>query len=603
MVKTSALAIFVMPLLCCGQATISVLAGTGNPPNTPGAIGDGGSARSAFLDGPESVTVDAAGNVFIRESARVRKVTPGGIISTVAGNGTTGFSGDGGPGTSARIGGGTQRASLATDSAGNLYIADTNNYRVRRVTPAGIITTVAGNGQIGSGVSGDGNQATNVALCFPSGVAVDSTNHLYIGSSICGGGVRKVDLSTGIITTVARNSAGLAYGVAVDSAGNLYINAGAPSSQIRKVTPSGTLTVVAGTGTGTAFSGDGGPATSAPLFEVDGMAVDGAGNLFIADSGSGHARIRKVDPSGIITTVAGRTGNGNCPDLFFNGCPATDLQISANDVAVDASGNLYTAAFIRGLVYKISGGSTPGPGTTQPAITSVVNSASLQTVFGANSWVTIFGSNLASGTNTWNDSIVNGNLPTSVDGVSVSIGGRPAYVYFISPGQINALAPDVVSGTVSVTVTTGAGTSAPFTATANVYAPALFAWPGSQPVATRQDYSFVAKPGTFAGATTVAAKSGEVLILWATGLGPTFPAAPLGVAVPGDRAYPTSLTRTVTINDVSATVYGAALASGSAGLYQIAIQVPDAIPDGDWTIRTTIGGVRSPTGVLLTERR
>lgn len=252
------------PLFCFGQTTITVFAGTGNPPTTSGVIGDGGTARNAFLDGPESVTADSSGNVYIRESFRVRKVTSAGIISTVAGTGTAGFSGDGGAATSARIGAGTQRAGLATDSAGNLYIADTNNYRVRKVTPAGIISTVAGNGQIGSGVSGDGNQATTVALCFPSGVAVDNTNNLYIASSICGGGVRKVDLATGIITTVARNSAG--------------------------------------TGSGTAFSGDGGAARSAPLFEVDGMAIDRAGNLFIADSG--HGRIRKVDASGTITTVA-----------------------------------------------------------------------------------------------------------------------------------------------------------------------------------------------------------------------------------------------------------------------------------------------------------
>ena len=122
-------------------------------------------------------------------------------------------------------------------------------------------------------------------------------------------------------------------------------------------------------------------------------------------------------------------------------------------------------------------------------------------------------------------------------------------------------------------------------------------------MATRQDYSFAVKPGTFAGTTTVAAKPGDVLILWATGLGPTFPAAPVGVATPADKAYPTPLTPVVTINNIRATVYGAALASGAAGLYQIAIQVPDSITDGDWAIRVTIGGIQSPAGVLLTVRR
>src|SRR5207249_9212192 len=132
--------------------------------------------------GPESVTVDAAGNLYIRESARVRKVTSLGIISTIAGDGTTGYSGDGGPATSARLGLGPQQAGLATDSAGNLYIADTNNYRVRKVDASGNITTVAGNGQSGLGSAGDGGQATSAALCTPTGVAVDSSNHLFIGS-------------------------------------------------------------------------------------------------------------------------------------------------------------------------------------------------------------------------------------------------------------------------------------------------------------------------------------------------------------------------------------------------------------------------------------
>lgn len=186
-VAAGAVAVLAAPLLCWGQVTIAVFAGTGNPPITPGAIGDGGPAKNAFLDGPDSVTVDAAGNVYIREKARIRKVTPAGIISTFAGTGTNGFSGDGGPATSAKLGLGPQRAGLATDSAGNLYIADSNNYRVRKVDTSGTITTVAGNGQIGLGSQGNGNPATSVALCFPSSVAVDHAGNLYIGSSICGG--------------------------------------------------------------------------------------------------------------------------------------------------------------------------------------------------------------------------------------------------------------------------------------------------------------------------------------------------------------------------------------------------------------------------------
>jgi uncharacterized protein (TIGR03437 family) len=234
-----------------------------------------------------------------------------------------------------------------------------------------------------------------------------------------------------------------------------------------------------------------------------------------------------------------------------------------------------------------------------PTIVSVVNGASFKPGVTANSWVTIQGTNLADQTDDWSHSIVNGALPTSLDGVSVTMGGKPAYIYFISPGQLNVLAPDVPAGPISVTVTTAAGASTAFSATAGAYGPAFFLWPGSQVVATRQDYSYAAKAGTFAGSTTVPAKPGDVLILWATGYGPTTPPAPSGASVPASGGYSTASAPTVTINNTPATVYGAALAPGSAGLYQIAIQVPTTLADGDWPIQATIGGVASPAGTIL----
>jgi uncharacterized protein (TIGR03437 family) len=190
-------------------------------------------------------------------------------------------------------------------------------------------------------------------------------------------------------------------------------------------------------------------------------------------------------------------------------------------------------------------------------------------------------------------------LPTSLDGVSVSMGGKAAYVYYVSPGQLNVLAPDVPAGPTTVTVTTPGGVSSSFNATASVYSPAFFLWPGGQAVATRQDYSYAAKPGTFAGAATVAAKPGEVIILWTTGLGPTIPAAPTGASIPGNGSYPTASAPVITVNKIQAVVYGAALAPGSAGLYQIAIQVPPSLADGDWPIQASIGGVQSSTGTVL----
>jgi uncharacterized protein (TIGR03437 family) len=263
---------------------------------------------------------------------------------------------------------------------------------------------------------------------------------------------------------------------------------------------------------------------------------------------------------------------------------------------VDSSGNLYISA---GGIWKISlsGGTTPA----MPAISAngVVNGASFQPGVVANSWVTIQGTNLAPQTDDWSHSIVNGVLPTSLDGVSVTMGGKAAYIYFVSPGQLNVLAPDVPAGPISVTVTTAGGVSAGFATTASAYGPAFFLWPNNQIVATRQDYSYAVKAGTFAGAATVPAKPGDVLILWATGFGPTRPAVPVGVSAPAGGGYPTAIEPTVTFNNTAAVVYGAALAPGSAGLYQIAIQVPSTLADGDWPIQATIGGIASPAGTIL----
>ncbi len=236
-----------------------------------------------------------------------------------------------------------------------------------------------------------------------------------------------------------------------------------------------------------------------------------------------------------------------------------------------------------------------------PAIDSdgVVNGASFQPGVVPDSWMTITGTSLASRTDDWSNSVVNGNLPTTLDGIKVSVGGKPAYICYVSPTQLNVLAPDVLPGPVTVTVTNADGASASVTATASQYGPAFFTWPGNQPVATRPDYSYAVKAGTFTGVTTVAAKPGNVIVLWGTGFGPTVPPAPTGVVVPVGAEYATVTLPTVTIDNIAATVYGAALTPGAAGLYQVAIQVPSSLPDGEWPIVATINGSPSPAGVVL----
>jgi uncharacterized protein (TIGR03437 family) len=563
--------------LSFAQPTIKLIAGG----SASSPLGDGGPAVNAFIGQVGNITLDPAGNLYIWDAtdSRIRKVNTAGIISSVTAT----------VGQLKEIG---RTGGLATDSAGNLYIGDTQGYVVRKVDTSGVMTTIAGNGTPGiSGNNGNGSQATSVAICSPSGVVADRAGNVYFGSSICGT-VRKVDTS-GVLTTFAGNgSPGFSetpWGLAMDSSGNMYACDDGVGTRVYKITPSGAITVIAGNGT-SGFSGDGGPATSAQLFEARAVAVDAAGNVYIADTG--NLRVRRVDPSGTITTVAG--GPNTAPNEVDGGAP-TGVNVGALDVAVDASGNLYIYGGNR--VYKVTGlssGTAPAP-----AISGVVNGASFQPGVAANSWVTIQGTNLASLTDDWSHSIVNGALPTSLDSVSVSIGGKAAYIYFISPGQINVLAPNVPPGPVTVTVTTAGGTSTAFSATASAYGPSFFVWPGNQVVATRTDYSYAVKPGTFAGATTVAAKPGDVIILWATGFGPTNPVAPAGVATPGSGTYPTASAATINVNNTAAIVYGAALAPGSAGLYQIAIQVPSNLADGDWPIQAIIGGITSPAGTIL----
>jgi uncharacterized protein (TIGR03437 family) len=240
---------------------------------------------------------------------------------------------------------------------------------------------------------------------------------------------------------------------------------------------------------------------------------------------------------------------------------------------------------------------TPSSGGPLPAIGSagVVNGASFQPGVVPNSWITIQGTDLALTTDTWDKAIVAGKLPTSLDGVTVTVDGQPAYVYFISPTQINALAPNIGTGSVSATVATPNGKSAAVTAVSTSVSPAFFPWPNSQPVATHSaDNSWAVKNGTFAGATTVPAKPGEAIILWGTGFGPTNPVPPVGVQVPNDKIYYTASPVTVTINGTPAPVYATALSPGYAGLYQVVVTVPSGMANGDFPLVATINGAQSP---------
>ncbi len=581
---------------------ITTIAGNGLIPFTV----PGPATRVGF--GVSGVAVDPAGNVYVADniSNRAYKIDPAGTLSLLAGNGNFSFAGDGGPGPAGSL---FLPTSIAAAPSGAVFIADSTNNRIRQVDPAGILSTFAGSAA--PGFSGDAGPASQARLFTPSAVALDPAGNLFIADTL-NARVRRVS-SAGIISTVAggaplpvfsgdggaATSAGLALpgGLAADAAGNLFI-ADISSNRIRRVSPSGIISTVAGNGT-KGFSGDGGPATAAALNLSGthaGLAVDATGNLFIPDT-TNH-RVRKVDPAGTITTIA---GNG-IPGFSGDGNPATTAGLnSPTGVAVDPAGNLYIADSLNRRIRKVTFPSAAAP----PALTSsgVVNGASFSPAIAANSWATILGTSLSPATNTWANAIVDGRLPSTLDGVTVTIGGKPAYLYYISPTQLNLLVPDLPPGPAELTVTTPAGASSVISVTISEQAPAFFQWPGNQPVATRQDFTFAAKQATFQGASTTPARPGDVIILWGTGFGPTQPPAPAGQQVPSNQAYPTAITPQVTLNGTPITVYGAALAPGFAGLYQIAVQIPPNTPDGDWSLLATTAGTQSAPGLLLTVRR
>jgi RHS repeat-associated protein len=328
---------------------ITTIAGNGQG----GFSGDGGPAAQAALLGPWHVTVDKAGNVYVADTNnhRVRKVDRNGIITTFAGNNNWNASGDGGPATQAGLG---NPMAVAADDAGNVYIAANN--RIRKVNTSGIITTVAGNGQ--SGYNGDNIPATQASL-GATGIFVDPAGNLYIADSN-NNRVRKVD-PNGIITTVAGNGQ-LGYGgdggpalqarlwgpssVVVDGKGNILITDWV-NSRIRKVDTSGIITTVAGNGQ-QGYSGDGGPATQARFNNPRGIAVDNVGNIYLSDRN--NERLRKVETSGIITTIAGNGIQGYGGD----GGPATQGVFNYPEgVAVDSKGNIYIAEMSNNRIRKV----------------------------------------------------------------------------------------------------------------------------------------------------------------------------------------------------------------------------------------------------------
>lgn len=353
---------FPPPASGTSPSTISTLAGTG----TAGAAGDGGPASQAQLNAPAAVAIDGAGNVFVADARnnRIREVVASsGTISTVAGTGTAGFAGDGGSATAALLNG---PSGIAVTPNGDLYIADSVNQRIRQVTKSnGIITTIAGTGV--AGYNGDNISPLTARLATPKALVLDSAGGLYLADQ---DNARVRLIKGGNISTVAGNGT-IGYsgdggaatfaalwnpeGVALDSAGNLYIG-DSSNARVRMVSAgSGTITTIAGTGAA-GYGGDGGPARSAQLNAPAGLAVDAADDLYIADSL--NARVRVIR-NGTISTAAGTTSAGFSGDGGYAGSAQLKFPYA---VAVDANNVLTIADHDNQRVRQVSApvfGSSP----------------------------------------------------------------------------------------------------------------------------------------------------------------------------------------------------------------------------------------------------
>ena len=587
--------LFLVPVMCLflnawpalSQGTIATIAGNGSPTFS----GDGGPAATAGLNHPRGLAVDSSGNMYISDvdNLRIRRISPGGIISTVAGNGIAGYSGDGGLAVNASL---SSLTGLALDFAGNLYIADAGNRRVRKVTPGGIISTVAGTGV--QGFSGDGGPATNAQLNAPASVTFSGGN-LYIADS-SNQRIRKVS-SDGTITTIAGNgskgfsgdggpgaSASLAspLGMAMDGLGNLYVADG-DNNRIRRISPGGVITTVAGDGTGR-FAGDQGPAASASLNIPEDVAIDLAGNLLIADAGNN--RVRKVDSSGLISTVAGTGVDGFSGD----GGPATQAALSFPwGLTTDATtGSVYIADRVNNRVRMVSESLT---GLPSLANNSTVNAASLaQTGIAPGTIVSISGANFA-GSNLSASSMP---LPTVLGDTSVTFNGAAIPLFFVSTGQIYAQAPfDLPAGSASIQVRRGSSVLS-VVRTANVAAvsPGIFIVDQASNAGAilHADYSLVGSSSP--------ARPGEYLLIYCTGLGAVGTPVKSGDGAPSAPLAHTTNPPAVSIGGLPATVTYSGLAPGFVGLYQINAQAPAGLLTGNQSVQITILGVTSNVATI-----
>ena len=619
--------------------------------------GDNRLAFSASLCNPAALAFDAGGNLYIADSGncRVRRIDTRGTISTVAGGGTCGDAGDYGPATAAQL---RTPFGLAFDGAGNLYISDLKANRVRMVSPAGTIVPFAGNGVPSSG--GDGGLGIYAQLNTPRHLAVDRAGSVYIADTL-NGRVRKVEAQ--IITNVAgtQTNGGSALGatntylgglngIALDVAGNLYLLQPV-SGYISAVSPTGSIRTIAGNGQ-EAFSGDGGLASSATLNAPAGPWMNASGDLYVADQS--NSRIRKLtldSPSGLavasgdgqsgamntalpnplVVTVSFRAGIAAAGTPVAFAVTSGTAVLKAGTVNTDASGSASvgvtlgsqagpvvitaTVAGVAPVAFHLTA-NAGGPAISSGGVVGAGGSVPAVTAISPGGFASIYGSGFApAGTSraVRGSDLVNGNLPVNLAGVCVMVGGVAAPLTYVSPGLINFQAPDVaLNANVDVVVVTGCGQANAVASAAQAVAtqaatPEFLYWVananGKNPVVAVDALTgeYIGAAGLIPGLTFRPAKPGDYLIVYGISFGPTSPAVAPGAAASGTAATTNAPSVTFgTANLSAASVLYAGLSPGTAGLYQLNIQVPANLADGDYPVTLALGGFSTPAGRFVT---
>jgi uncharacterized protein (TIGR03437 family) len=566
--RTRSLLVSLAGVLCCatlpGQTyTISTIAGNGSAAYS----GDNSPAADSQFNLPTGIAIDSAGNIFIADTVnhRIREIlASNGNIKTVAGNGTAGYTGDKGQAASAEL---NQPSGVAVDGSGNLYIADTNNHVIRKVTSGGVISTFAGNNQAGS--SGDGGAANVAQLNSPTAVALDSANNVYIADT-GNNTIRVVAPNGNINTIIGTGNLTKPTSIAVDASGVLYLT-DPGNNRVAKFT-GGRLTIVAGTSV-PGFSNDGGQATAAQLNNPKGVAVDAAGNLYITDTN--NCRIRKVTPDGVITTIAGNAKIGYTGD----GGPATAASLSfPYGLALDASGNIYFTDSNNHALRELQ------PAFPVISQNGVGNAASGLPQISPGALASVYGTNFA-GAEYRAQSLP---LGTSMGGVTVTVNGVPAPLLYVGPTQINFQVPwSTQPGTGAVVVSVAGGASNSASVPVKAAGPGLF-YQAANGFAIAANF-----PSNTLNGAGNPAPAGSTIIAYLTGSGPVSNTPADGAAASSGPLSTVSSSFSAAVGSAPAEVTFLGLAPGFVGVVQANITVPAGLAPGTYPLTVTIGGETS----------